>query len=380
MGEGDIGAVIDTLIFDNGECYEPDMIHVTGDIYAVAYRAAGTEGRLRSFSIASNGDIGDPRTGSHIFDAADGYTPSIIHIYSDIFAIAFSGVGRDGFVVTVRINADGTIPAGLIDSLEFETVQCLDPHIIHISGDIYAVAYTTSLQDGRVCTFTISAAGDIAAAVIEKATWLPTVMLEPEIIHVDGDIYAIAYKGADDDGYILTLSIDASGDIGGSAIDTFEFATDFCEKPCIVNVASNIFAISFKGPDSDGFLTTVSIANDGNIGAAIIDSFEFDASQGVHSDIIHNSQDVYSIAYTGPDADGFLITVTIASDGAISEPVIDTLEFDTVKAEYCSLLHVTGDTYAIAYGDTNDQGKVASIGIETRFAAPPLHLPLMGIG
>ncbi|MFH1286972.1 MAG: hypothetical protein ABII02_04465, partial [Candidatus Magasanikbacteria bacterium] len=44
--------------------------------------------------------------------------------------------------------------------------------------------------------------------------------LSPDIIHVSGDIYAIAYEGDGSEGYVKTVSISDSGSIGSSVIDT----------------------------------------------------------------------------------------------------------------------------------------------------------------
>ena len=74
-----------------------------------------------------------------------------------------------------------------------------------------------------------------------------------------------------------------------------------------------------------GWLKTVEIADDGTISNAQIDTLEWDTANGYFPQIIPVSGDVYAIAYRGTDVDGFLKTVQITSDGQIGNAVIDSL-------------------------------------------------------
>src|SRR4030042_5834532 len=97
----------------------------------------------------------------------------------------------------------------------------------------------------------------------------------------------------------------------------------------LLPISGNIYAIAYRGTSNDGFVRTVHIATDGSIGKSVIDTLEFDTSDGYEPRIIHVSGDYYAIAYRGSGNDGFLRTVNIASDGMIANSVTDTYEFDT---------------------------------------------------
>ncbi|MBW2602189.1 MAG: hypothetical protein JRD47_09775, partial [Deltaproteobacteria bacterium] len=43
--------VIDTLEFDTSSGYEPDIIHVDGNVYAIAYRGPSDDGYLKTVEI-----------------------------------------------------------------------------------------------------------------------------------------------------------------------------------------------------------------------------------------------------------------------------------------------------------------------------------------
>ena len=67
----------------------------------------------------------------------------------------------------------------------------------------------------------------------------------------------------------------------------------------------------------------------------------FDNVKGKDADIVSISGNVYAITYTDDDDDGILKTVTIATNGQITDTVIDTLEFDTVKGKNANIIRVS---------------------------------------
>ena len=83
----------------------------------------------------------------------------------------------------------------------------------------------------------------------------------------------------------------------------------------------------------NGLTTTVTVTANvtgedgsaGDITDTVIDSLEFDTVYGHMPDIIHISDNIYAIAYRGNGNDGFLKTVAIASDGDITNSVLDSL-------------------------------------------------------
>jgi len=100
-------------------------------------------------------------------------------------------------------------------------------------------------------------------------------------------------------------------------IDTLEYDTSNGRYPDIIHVSGDIYAIAYDCDADEGYLATVEIAGNGQIANAIIDTLEFDSVSGKHPDIIHVSGDVYAIAYEGSDYDGFLKTVEIESEAVV---------------------------------------------------------------
>ncbi len=362
-GGGTIGEIsdttIDTLDFETNGAEPAKIIHVSGNVYAIVYTDSNSDGWVKTVEVALDGTITDIPLDSFEFENRQGQWTDITHVAGDIYAIAYRGRNGDGFVKTVEIESDGDISNSVVDSLEFDTQNCNYPEIVQVSADIYALAYEGNNGDGFVRTIQIASNGDINNRVIDSLEFDNSNGHEPDIIHVSGDIYAIAYRGNNRDGFLKTIEIASNGNITNTAIDTFEFNRYECNFPAISHVSGDIFVITYDGDSpvhsvwGGGILTTVEIASDGTIENSIIDEAVFDSDDGNYPDIICVGSNVYAIAYTGVNEDGWLKTLTIESDGSMPDSIIDFLEFDT-QTGYCpDIINVTTDIFAIAYTGTN---------------------------
>ena len=352
--------VNDTLEFDILKGLVPSIIPISGDVYAIAYAGDGDDGFLKTVQIATNGQITDDVTDTLEFDTLKGLTPDIIPIDGDVYAIAYAGDGDDGFLKTVQIATDGQIADNATNILEFDPEKGKTPDIIHISGDIYAIAYAGDGDDGFLKTVKIKSTGSITN-LIDTLEFDTLKGLVPSIIPISGDIYAIAYAGDGDDGFLKTVQIAANGQIADTVIDTLEFDPEKGKTPDIIHISGDIYAIAYAGQDDDGFLKTVQIATNGLITDTVIDTLEFDTLKGLAPDIIPISGDVYAIAYAGDGDDGFLKTVAITDDGNILDTVTNTPEFDPEKGKELDIIHISGDVYAIAYAGQDDDGFLKTV-------------------
>lgn len=380
MAEGDVGAVVETWSFDLTQATVPKIIHVSGDVYVIVYRDVAGDGQLVTFEIDNTGDIILPAIERVEFETGNCNYPDIIHVHGDIFAIAYCGVDNDGWIATVSISTAGDISAAVIDSFEFESGSCTNLDIIHISGDVYAIVYEGTGTQGKVITLSIGGAGDISAVNIDSLVFIAGNCFDPKIVHVYGDIFAIVYKGVGDVGFLVTVDIDIGGDIGAAVIDSFEFDTVRGTLPVIIHVSGDIFAIAYSGVDTDGFLITVSISSVGDIGAAVTDSFEFETDYCAYPNILHISHEFFAIAFVGPGNDGFIVSVSISGAGAIGDPVIDSLEFETADCSEPFFIHVSDDIYCVAFTCTGLIGQLTTLDIETVIGGAARHELLMGIG
>ncbi len=365
---GSVGEIasstIDDYEFDVTRGYDPDLVHVSGDVYAVAYCGADNHGWLATTIISADGSITSAKVDSLEFDDRRGVDPCMVHVSGDVYAVAYSGMGADGWLKTVRISQGGTIDNAAMDSFEFGPDRCFTPDMIHVSGDTYAIAYTSRGNRGWLATVSIASDGSIGAATLDDFEFDTGRGVAPRITAVEGDVYAIAYSGPGGGGRLATVTIASDGAIGGSVMDDLEFETSTCSDPDIMRVSGDVYAVAYSGPDTDGWVVTVRIGSNGAIGPGTLDSAEFDPVNALAPAIFHVARDVYGIAYGGPDDDGWLITVHIADGGTITGAE-DILEYDASRGLEACVVRVAGDVYAIAYCGVDGEGLLASCEILT---------------
>jgi hypothetical protein len=314
------------------------MVLVSGNIFAIAYRGDRDDGFLKTVQIASNGQIGDVVIDTLEFDDANGWYPNIIHVAGNIFAIAYQGASDDGFLVTVQIASDGQIGNAVIDTLEFDTVVATTPNMVLVSGNVYAIAYWGNLGHGYLKTVQIATDGQIGDAVIDNLEFDTVMGYYPNIIPVAGSVYAISYEGAFGRGQLNTVEIASNGQMTDTVIDALQFDGVECLASNILHISGNIYTIAYPGANTDGFLKTVEIATNGQITEPVIDTLEFDTTDGFDPNIVPVSGNVYAIAYAR--GTGYLKTITIATDGQIADTVIDTLIFDAITGATPNIVYV----------------------------------------
>lgn len=326
-------AVIDSLVFQPSNCSTPSLAHITGDVYAVVYCWNG-DGIIKTVRIGTSGTLADAPDDTFTFETGLADKPRMVHVSGQTYAIAFCGPDSDGFIKTVTIGSDGQIGDSVLDSLEFDTLMGCEPSIIHVAGNVYAVAYRGNYNRGTVKTIQIQPDGEIADTVIDQFQFDAVEASDPLLFQVAGDVYGVAYSGSGDDGYLATFGVSSDGQIADAVIDSEEFNASRGIRPRIAHVTGEVYAVAYEGPFADGFVETRAIAADGAIADNAIDIFEFDTLSGLDSDLIHVRDDIYAVAYsfsqgaTGVNDRGYLVSVRIDTSGQIQDSIVDSLEFD----------------------------------------------------
>jgi len=193
---------------------------------------------------------------------------------------------------------EGDIGA-VIESFNYDAVYAHAPEILKVYDTIYAVAYTCANGDGFLFTIDISNAGDIAGAVIDTIEFEGTDCHNLAFIHVTGNVYFLVYQRTAGRGFMGTISIDNAGNIGGTWLDFLDLGALLVGGPSLVQVAPTIFAFAYQGAIDDGFVSTIEVLSGGQVGASLIDTFEFGPSNGLNCKIVHVSGNVFAIAYRG---------------------------------------------------------------------------------
>lgn len=138
----------------------------------------------------------------------------------------------------------------------------------------------------------------------------------------------------------------AIGDITKTQLVDHEFDSTVYVDGSICHIASTYYAVAYKGPDADSFLKTFNIATDGT-SISEVDSWEFDTNTADTLTILKVGTSNYYAIFGEFDGNGCKIkTVQISDTGIITESFVDT---EIIESGADS----TRDTRAIAIPDTD---------------------------
>jgi len=356
-------------------------IHISGDIFAFAFWHPGvnTNCRVQTVNFSPSGQIGDQAIDSLDFisdGSANGFDPDFIHIDGSVYAVAHRFDKDDGFVTTLHIYENGTISDTIIDRYRFEAItNAYYCDILHVSGNIYAIAASEGLTDqpGFLTTVEIAPNGTIRKSIIDRFEFESDDCSFPRLAKISDTNYLVVYSSSNN-GYAKTIKIENNGSIHKTLIDDFEFESDRCFETDLQHVASspsttsNIYAIAYRGKNDNGYVTTIDVKSNGTIVNNTISILKFDPSvYGGQPDIerTDGTSNVFAIAYLGPLKQGYLTTIKIFDNGTISDTFVNTIRFTQNEQEnmYPTIVHNSGTIYGIAYTGKGGYGYLITLSI-----------------
>jgi hypothetical protein len=376
-------ASIDEYIFDGAFAYNPDAIHIFENIFGVAYIDSGNDVMFRTFVIESDGDIDETGWIDEVdlstMDTNACNEPDLIHIYDDVYGVAYASENHgSGWIKTFRVNDSGYVFDDLVNNkLLFETSECFTPNITHVSGDIYAIAYEGKAS-GVVITINITSDGRINGGIIDSFVFDTNTIKKNKIIHVNGDIFAITYINKNNDLIVNTIEILSTGDISDIMSQVLDI--NQCSDPDIVHVSGDVYAISY-GADmtSQGNVVSFEIDSFGSI-SGVIDTLIFENTVCEDPDIIYveseYSDNYYTIAYasTTPHV-GHIVTVEILPNGLISDNISYEFTYNDHHGYEPEILPVFGESgvYLVIYRGFSPHVGYISTTLTVKNPTHPIH-------
>jgi len=357
---------INRSVFDAKFAYDPNIIHIYDDVYLVAGQGTNGKGILHTVKIADDGQIKDViGANKSIFDD-DGprweLEPNVIKISDEIYAVVYIDKDEKGAIKTYNITYDGQINNTPIDSFIFNYPKCNEPNIIKVFDGIYAVAY--GFQDsGIIRTFSISNTGYIGGSPIDSLIFVNNSKCDdPNIIHISDDIYAIAcITNNTNEAILKTVNIMHSGVISNAPLDNFTIDSPKCDDPNLIRVSDHVYAIVYEN-EKKGVLKTINISHTGQINNTIIDHWIFELNTCHDPNIINAGENVYVIAYESQGHEGHLTTIEILTNGSILETKTSTHIFETGLCFEPNIIQVSTRVFAIAYrSQTPHKGVIMTI-------------------
>ena len=207
----------------------------------------------------------------------------------------------------------------------------------------------------------------VLVAVFISAIGLPILagIRESELPEIVASAHFLAAEKLEELSSTDYYSIEPASKAAVSGFDGFEREAVVSEVDCsdltAAGSSTGCIKIEVKVYHSELPSAGISVSALRTVNLRILDAFEFDSVKGKTPRIIPVSGDTYAIAYSGMTGEtkdtGWLRTVEIASDGTITDPGMDELEFDAVQGKTPSIVPVSGDIYAIAYSGNTDGTK-----------------------
>ena len=229
------------LEHDTSDGNHNSLVQVDSDTYALAYKGVNHDGYISTFTISSSGAITAVRTqsgGNNLeHDGSNGLHNSLLQIDSDTYALAYTGDGSDGYISTFTISSDGASIVE-VNSLEHDSVHGTYNSLLQIDFDTYALAYTSIGKDGWVSTFTIKSNNGIiryAPHINDKV--LVELNSDKEFILNAKDTNTINISSHVGD--TINITISACDDAEVELLSPVTFVTNFAKKPSDMN---NYFA------------------------------------------------------------------------------------------------------------------------------------------
>lgn len=307
-GAGNIGDEIDSLLLGAAGGPPKDAVHISGDVYAIAFLTT-TQVVVKTFTCDSSGNLDD--TGMDTINLAakppnNGFYAHIIPSHKpNIYIVAYADSAQDGWLVTITINDDGSIDEPALHTWEIQPAQGRYPWLINISNNLFAVLISESTSNrSQITTFTVSDAGVMSSIQARNFDGNTNSGNGGIILHVSGDVYAIFWNGADNDGWIYTLSITGAGVISAN-IDTWEFTAIYGHKPQAYLASENlagdgqVFVVvhSYNGGDGPQVFT-VEILNNGTISKSFIGELTLVAADYAHDlSIVRPGNGIYAACF-----------------------------------------------------------------------------------
>ncbi len=337
---GRIVRVIQTWTFEPEWASYPDIIHISGDVYAItyAYNDTGAGGKLQTLKINSAGVISATPTSNSLMwgNGTPFHQSPIIHVTGIIYAIVSDFTSRQ--ITTVKINNDGTIP------------QTGNP--IAWKNDILGAG--KEINRPNFVSLGSSGSNYYFAAVSE--------------------VHGSATDDSDDFGLLTTFKITSAGAISASSTDVnkWQYRWDWpvhyagwFVNIIKINGSSNDtsanYAVVYRGKSSDGqysqgTMKTFTINNDGTIIKPFTSSMYFNNPQegvGVTPQMINVIDTTYALIY--PYGGQLKILRIDPNPSSTKIPtVFRQFQYDTGDTRAPRIIPTTGHGYAIVHSNYSD--------------------------
>jgi len=380
MALGDISPFGSAVEFDTHCGVYISLLEARPGIFIVIYQGYNDEGWVKSFTCDADGNI-SPIIDSLQFDIRDTRGMSACLVGEGIVAVSYANTNDDLIVTTFSVTPEGHISDAIIDRLNTDLVSYGWTSIVNCGfNDVFACCHTTVDYDPQLVTFVIEPSGHTPGAYRDAYTYIPSYYGYSSLVRRDEHYYVALDNGSTNLVTVTTFRIDDDGSIDRPRIDQKELAAGYPSLRQIWQVDIPMFACIYNAEEIKGEIGTIGISRLGVIDGEFTNTFTFPEIDFKYPKVVHVGGSCYAICHTSSTNVGWVRTISISATGSIGDSFIDVESFGNISVCFPDIIHISGDTFLVAYADTTRHGQLRSCGIASTSGGPGLHLPLMGIG
>lgn len=367
MAYGDLGAIVDTLQHWPARAHINKLQYIANEIFAISFRQAYASNYAVTISIDSLGEISDAIVDqlNYVASAAEDRN-RFAKLLSTLYVAVTVDTSHYSMFDTFQIFGDGAIGDAVLDHHVFGP-SLLVPHAVEpITSSCLAVVNTEyNGAFGRIATVEISGAGIIDHTLLDSVEIESVACVEPGASMVHPGIMAVVYRGPSYYGILKTYSISVGGTISAAAIDTLTFESAAITLPRIICVHENFCAIAYRDALNYGKLAIVEISEAGGITDTVIDTYIFDSTAISRPFPYAIGQGYIGVAYANSSNQLTLKTFKVDAAGSLNATTIDTLVYPPLGVGDPDVIHVQGDVWAASMQGPGETGTTVTFGLET---------------
>jgi len=261
-------------------------------------------------------------------------------------------------------------PKSFVDTTELPLKFGFTPYISHLKNEVYVLVSedTETGKGGSIQTVSITPEGDLDnISRIAFGSSTSSKNFRPMLTKISENIFLVSFIDKDLMIHLQTYNISSNGMFinytGYSAILN-ESLNNVPNRPSVQKISETVYAIAYWVKTGPGIIKTLTISSTGEL-FYTGNMMKYDSTNGYEPCFIHISGDTYAIAYRNAANQGIIKTFTISSDGTFGS-ILDTIIFDNVSAYEPCLINVSGSMYTVVYRNSSrDYGYAKTFNISS---------------
>ena len=303
-------------------------------------------------------------------DPNKGRTPALAQIDSTHYLCAYEGEDGDGFASVLTVNTGNwTISSG--EAVEFDTSNAELPVLAQIDSTHYLCVYEGKGNDGFAVVLTVDTGWTVSLEGRTPFEFEIKSGMEPALAKIDDTHYLCAYRGPNDDGWAVILSVD-TGNWTIAKGGTLEFEPIIAKEPALAKIDDSHYLCTYRDELVDhGWAVVLTVDTVGwTISLEGRTPFKFNADEMKVPALAQIDSTHYLCVHKGLDDDGWSVVLIVdAGDWTISTGT--PFEFESVYGNDLALIKIDTDDYLCAYRngdidiDPNIPGKAVILTVDT---------------